>query len=327
MSWVPPHGDAPVPAPPTQPPAAPPPAAPVVTPTSTAPVAARDTLTRTAILVAVVGSIVAGSLIGGIGTGLSFANRPPQPTYEPDPYDPYEEPFGDTSNLTHGDAGEATAVVPLVCDGACFDETSVEAAILEDRVFDQLASFDQSIDVWGIASHQTTARAAHEDEWATWDDAALTPDTCFPTWSSDPVIEPRASPPDDDFVASLSDHYVEDGFDELTQSVRLFSDTATASSYMERLAASIDDCSDYGDEDGYEVGHVTREPTLHPGDSVAAVGFVDSGDGTRYYVFDLQRGNMVIRSVAYSEGAIDDTRFRQIMMKQAALLEELEPVG
>jgi hypothetical protein len=41
---------------------------------------------------------------------------------------------------------------------------------------------------------------------------------------------------------------------------------------------------------------------------------------------DLQRGNLVIRSFAYSDGGIDDTAFRVLMMQQAELLGELEPV-
>lgn len=76
--------------------------------------------------IAVIGAIFAGSLIGGIGTGISNANAPSNPYY-PYPYDPGPaEPV---------DSGSPVAVEPLECASACFDLDTAKTAALDDSAF------------------------------------------------------------------------------------------------------------------------------------------------------------------------------------------------
>lgn len=328
MTWVPPGGGTPVgptPSEPARPPAmpeAPPPAAPA----SVAPVAkpAGNAFTATALSVGIVGALIAGSLIGGIGTYVSGIVNP-APTYDPYPYD---EVSGDYSDLAQGEPGEPTAVAPTECPSGCFDESSAEAAILEDAVFEDWGDLALFKHVWKMTGDRTTADLAHADAWEDWNGVGYSPDECFVTWNEMPIVEAETAQPTADFVAPLTEHSSDDySFTELTQSVRLFEDSRTAEQYMLTLDAGLEECTRYHDPNGYPTDAVTREPGLHPPDSVAAVGFVRNQAGIRFYVMDVQRGNMVIRSVAYSDGGIDDTRFRQLMMKQATLLGELPLAG
>lgn len=333
MSWVPPGGGAPVgPAPASQPaePAADvPPAAPPATASASPSAVGSPTpagLVRTAVLTGVVGAIVAGALIGGIGTGIAQANRPPTSPYEPWPDDP-PAPSGDYSDLAVGDPGPATAVDPTVCETACFDESSAEAAILGDEVFKRwyLPTFKH---VWKMTGDRTTAAERSEAAYDGWTSTGWGPDECYVTFNELPLIEGPDAVVADGLVAPLTEHSTElYSVTELTQWVRFFPDSASAEQYMSAVDAGLDVCTRYLDPNGYAIDAISREPALHQPDNVAAVGFVRSYAGIRYYVFDLQRGNMVIRSVAYSDGGISDDRFRPLMAEQAVRLGELPLVS
>jgi len=277
--------------------------------------------------ISVVSGIIIASLIGGIGTGIQLASRPPAPAYTPVPSDPFvPSSSGDFSDLAVGDPGPFAPVTPMNCAAACFDESSAELAILPDDVFSD-SGFGSFRHVWKMTANRTTAGellpVAHEG----WDAARFTPDDdCFVTWSDSPLIEPADAVLGDDFIAPLTEHtsdlyYVS----RVLQSVRLFPDAAAAEAYMASLSAGIAACDGYVNDQSYGF-EVTAEPALHMPVSIAAVGFVKSPEpGTRYYVFDLQRGNMVIRTVAVSDGAIDDAAFRELVQRQADLMGTLSP--
>lgn len=271
----------------------------------------------------IVGGIVCGILIGVVGTAIFNATYTPSspysypmPTYTTDP-DPYvfQPPEGDYSDLAVGEPGSPVAVSPTVCPDACFDESSVEQMILADVQFNaQLLGSHKH--TWNMTGNRSTAdlvQAVNVDEWTR---ANIGPDPCFVTWAEEPIVEFSGLAVDDGLVAPMSEHSSDTNYiTMLQQSVRLLPDTATAESYMATLSSGVDACTGYT---GARADVVTPEPGIHPADTVAAVGFVrEVVPGDRLYVFDIQRGNIVIRTVARSQGDFDDTNFRVLMQKQA----------
>lgn len=288
----------------------------------------RELSTGATVGLAVTAGIVIASLIGGVGTGIQLASRPPSPPYNGyGPTVPNQTP-GDYSDLAQGEPGSPAAVTPLECIGACFGQASAEEAILPDAMFEDWG-LPFTRPVWDSGSDRTTAIDVQVSAHQSWDATGFTPDDCFVTWSEVPFVESADAVVGADLIAPLTEHSSNEyPGTSLRQSVRLFSDTASAAGYMATLSAGIAACTRYHDPNGYPIDVVTPEPGLHPPDSVAAVGFAQSPQaGTRYYVMDLQRGNMVIRSVAVSDGGIEDQFFRTLMMKQAQAIGELEPIG
>jgi hypothetical protein len=276
--------------------------------------------------ISIVSGIVIASLIGGVGTGISNALRPPVPVFTPDPYD-YVPPTGDFSDLETGPPGPSAPVTPMECLAACFDESSAELAILGDDVFAGFG-FPAFTHVWKMTGDRTTADLLVAKEREAFEWAGFPADGCFVAWSDSPVIEPAGAEVTADFVAPLTENSSSlYSLSRVLQSVRLFPDAAAAEAYMGTLAVGLASCPGFSNDQGYGF-EVTQEPELPVPASVAAVGFVKSPQpGTRYYVFDLQRGNMVIRTVAVSDGGIDDPAFRELVQQQADVMGTLVPAA
>ncbi|MEO8261257.1 MAG: hypothetical protein ABI566_01695 [Pseudolysinimonas sp.] len=288
--------------------------------------------TGAVVSIAVVAGLVAGCVIGGVGTAIVSATHQSGPTGATGPYAPpsYPQPTdvpefipatGDYSDLAVGEPGSPIAVAPLDCAGPCFDVTSAEAAIMPDETFADwnLPTFKH---VWKMTGDRGIASDLLADSWETWDASGFTPDECFVTANDQPIAEARSTVVADDFVAPLTENSTSlYAVSRVVQSVRLFPDTASAEAYMATVAAGVSSCVRYENASGYG-WDVSPEPGLHPPASIAAVGFVKSPEpGTRYYVFDMQRGNLVIRSVGVSDGGLDDTTFRTLMQQQLVALD------
>lgn len=283
------------------------------------------------VAIATVLGVLAGALIGGIGSGVqsALAPSPPQDPYVDEHLPPEDQASsGDYSPLAEGEPGSPAAVAPLRCDGPCFDQDSARLAIMDHGQFEDWG-LPLAGQPWDPSLDRKTADVMIVQERDAFTGAGFSPAECFATWSEFPFAEPEGAPVEADFVSPLTEHWSERYPNTvLMQSVRLFSDTVEAEEYMAFLTRSIDECPRYRDAVGYAADVVTHAPGLHPDDSMAAVGFVRSPQaGQRIYVFDLQRGNMVIRSVAYSDGGLDGTDFRTLMMKQMLQMVELEPIG
>ena len=66
-------------------------------------------------------------------------------------------------------------------------------------------------------------------------------------------------------------------------------------------------------------------PAIEVPDSVAAVGWIQKTQyNERFYVIDVQRGNLVVRTTGYSTGGFSEVEFRDLVEQQADLLAELE---
>jgi hypothetical protein len=116
----------------------------------------------------------------------------------------------------------------------------------------------------------------------------------------------------------------------LDQSVRIFDDSAAASTHLNRLAASIAGCEsvEFGPVDDRYVAHVSAAPALALPDRIAAAGWVRTGvPGLRWrvYVFDLQHANLVVRLRLFTDGTIREEDFRAFVEGSAVTLGGLEP--
>jgi hypothetical protein len=172
----------------------------------------------------------------------------------------------------------------------------------------------------GLPTPDTTAAAEHATNASTWRGTGKQPDDCFVTWSATPIVEPPdATTVPSDLVVALPGG---DGAPaRLNRSARLFPDTASAAAYMATLDASLAGCTGYTDPDGIATDGISREPAIVVPDSVAAAGWVRLGPGEdRIYVMDLQRANLVIRTVAYNQGTFTDVQFREFMESSAVVL-------
>jgi hypothetical protein len=106
------------------------------------------------------------------------------------------------------------------------------------------------------------------------------------------------------------------------QWARVFPDTATATGYMAALDAGLGACTAYADMNGSTTEIVTRQAAIDVPESVAALGWVREPLSTndRFYVMDLQRANIVIRTVGYNDGTYTDELWREFMVDAAAQL-------
>ncbi|MEO5920700.1 MAG: hypothetical protein ABIQ01_06095 [Pseudolysinimonas sp.] len=239
---------------------------------------------------------------------------------------PYEEPEGDHTPLVDGEPGSPLAVTPTRCDAACFDTTVIRDIIPDDSLFDHLA-LDQHIP-W-YPNDTTTAADEFDINVGSWKSSELGPDECFITWPYSPIIDPIGSVgvADDpiDFIGSHSDL---DYYNEIDLASRLFADDEAASAYMVALDAALGECPRYIDSIGSATDFVTRSAAIDVPDSVAAVGWIQKTQyDERYYVIDVQRGNLVVRTTGYSTGGYSELEFRDLVEQEAALLAELEVVG
>jgi hypothetical protein len=118
-----------------------------------------------------------------------------------------------------------------------------------------------------------------------------------------------------------------DYYNQLDQVTRLFPDAAAASAHMVALDERIGECPRYVDLIGLRTDFITRSPAIEVPDSVAAVGWIQKTQyNERFYVIDVQRGNLVVRTTGYSTGGFSELEFRDLVEQQAELLAELEVV-
>jgi hypothetical protein len=271
--------------------------------------------------ISIVSGIVIASLIGGIGTAIQNSTRTPAPPYSAPVVTP-DPPDNGPSELAQGDPGSPLAVLPLNCAAACFGETEVAAAMLSAHDFGAA-----EVPFTHPVAGGTTALDAQPLEWETWDDSGISPGQCFVTWSTLPIVEGDGIPVASDYVAPMTEQ-AGDGDTLLTQSVRLFADTDSAESYMAALYAGLAACPDWKTVGNGVERPVYLAPSLRTPDSVASFGFVvEPQKEDRRFVFDLQRGNMVIRSVLVTDDRYGDQLFRTLMREQADAMAALVPVS
>lgn len=226
-----------------------------------------------------------------------------------------------------GDPASPLAVEPTECESNCFDYYSVDAASPSTK---QLESFGLTEDYLDFEPHNTVA-SEHAYNWRSWEISNYdSPRDCFVTWPKSPITLDLGEPteqtgrtiwfdaPHDDYGHSTT----------FTQTVRLFADSKSAVAHMVQLDQEIKGCSDfetwYG-EYSYET-IVTPAAALAVPENVAVVGWVEQADTeySRQYVFDLQRGNYVVRTVLDSYEGMSEAKFRELMGIVAGYVSEMD---
>jgi hypothetical protein len=264
-------------------------------------------------------SIIAGALVLAFSVTLAVITvRDFFSPFSSAPYtSPTTDPFPD-GPLETGDPGSPLAISPTACPDTCFTRETIALTEVDVSAYHSVG-LDLEPDA-SLAAPDTTAVAEHATNASTWRGAGKQPDDCFVTWAASPIVEPPdAATVAPDVVVPLpgGDGYAA----RLNRTARLFSDTASAVAYMTTLDAALAGCSEYTDADGLRTDVISREPKIFVPDSVGAAGWVRQMDGgDRIYVMDLQRANLVIRTVAYNQGTFTDQQFREFMEASADAL-------
>ena len=227
-------------------------------------------------------------------------------------------------------APQPVDATPTVCSDDCFDGTDIGGTLGSDADFAALG-ITENLYAWGqLASSTPTA----EHRWSSrrWVRNAGSPEACYFTNNLSPVALPLAAEPgfSDEFIYFTGARTTEAEGDRVNQTVRIFKSSAEAERYLGDLGTQIDGCSRVTFDAGPRKGSATvsaAEPLDVPG-SVATVGWVEAFDsGLRYYAFDLQRGNIVVRMTFLLESDIGEDAVRSFATAIALRVAALESPG
>ena len=226
--------------------------------------------------------------------------------------------------LTRGEPGPATATIPLECPEQCFTEAALDSILMGSFTYSSLG-----VPVEGEYTVDEYATSTADEEFLSsasyWKEDDSTPDECFFTsvWApiSDSVDGRPESP--DDVIRYHTDWYSESEYSILSHGSRLFTTTDAAEEHMASLLGKIEQCTRYsmGGEEKYWVASVTPMPAIDLPTSVSAVGWVEEGYGMRYYIANLQRGNLVIRIGLSTDGEITEQDYRDYLWSAAEYLD------
>ncbi len=322
----------PPPSPVFAPPSYPPPAAPTYTGVPTyAPPVPRPAESTTGRTVAITIGIVAACLLvlGGLGVAIFFVAQSAIQSFEENgipellPEDGGEIP--EILPLVTGEPSEPVAVAPDECPTTCFSGASVGQLVIDDKEFEALG-VPTLVNAFG-SYPESSPQAEFSYTFTTWTENDGTPAECFFTFFGAPVSLALDSTPE---VSTDTIHYLEyrtskDEYSGLNQSVRVFADSAGASAHMAAVHSGAATCSHYevGKGRDFWEADVTPLPALDVPNNVAATGWVESSDWSRYYVVDLQRGNLVMRTTLTTDGAITEEAFRAFIEERASELATL----
>lgn len=276
---------------------------------------------RTALIAVAIGAGVVGLLVGLGVVIYNVADNALSAFEGGSPFD-LEGDVPELLPLTRGEPGPSTATIPLECPDQCFTEAALDSVLMGSFTYSSLGVPVESEYTYGEDSTADEEFLASASYWKQ-DDSS--PDECFFTsvWApiSDPVDGRPESP--NDVVRYHNDWFSESEYSVLSHTSRLFTGTDAAEQHMSALLGQIEECSSYsmGGEEEYWSATVTPMPAIDLPNSVAAVGWVEEGYGTRYYVANLQRGNLVIRISLSTDGEITEQDYRDYLWSAAEYLE------
>jgi hypothetical protein len=258
----------------------------------------------------IVGAIVAGAItvINALPDVISSGNE----LFGPNP-------------LESGSPQSPVATVPLECESQCFTEDVVAETIVPQSRLDELG-LTTITEEWG--DYEPTD-AAWEYPYLTseWQRRGSETDDCFFTLPQFPLAAELGTPPaGGDFVDFTGMSSSEDEFSYFTQSVRIFPTSAEAVDHMSRLDDYVTTCDYYTYDPEVEdwKATVSPAPALAVPDSVAAVGWREANAIGRYYVFDLQYANLVVRTAIATPDVISEAQYRAVVEELAGHLAQLE---
>lgn len=237
---------------------------------------------------------------------------------------PYEPPHGDDSPLATGDPGSPTAKVPVQCPTACFTWDDLAVVGIPVGPYYGLGLFPTG--TADIEPTKTTAAAEYAAFVEEWKSTGNFADECFFTSPVSPISESLdAVEVREDPIAHIGGGTLTADGSTLEQWARVFPDTASATEYMRTLEAGLESCHRYTDANSYPTDVILRQAAIEVPDSVAALGWVRKVVSTsdRYYVTDMQRANLVIRTFGYNNGEYTDEELREVLEAAAAKLGEV----
>lgn len=270
---------------------------------------------RTALIIGITAAglgLIVGAVAGAVGVaqlvtdrvGLIAEGVAPSPTPSPsstelrDPVTP--------DDLLEGEPGPLVPAVVTECPDTCFTEDILYRLVPEWELY-QDADLTVEVDVLGDYRPQPAAKEVLQSE-RSWKDEGGEPAACFFTYLPTPIaVELDASMKGvDDRTWYLSSHETPDGYGYISTSARIFPDTAAASAHLAKLTALVNGCESYeiGDAQTYWTADVSLAPALDLPETVAAAGWVEDSPFGRYYVWDLQRANIVVRTTVFTDGLI-----------------------
>lgn len=225
----------------------------------------------------VVGVLLAALALAGRQDGGAISTGEPQPT-APD---------------------AAIENVAVACPPECFgpaDTVRARPSIVALRAL----GLSSTLETFGTSRSTAVSEEldALDEAWRSSDGE---PDRCAFAFAPSPVVpgEPVANATER--MQRLDSYVSESGESTLSQSIRVFQSTADAEAHLQRLERAIEGCDVYSySTDGADSGDVTveeyRSRLRLPG-GVRAAGWSEPTFGAAFVAVDLQRGNVVVRTV------------------------------
>ncbi|TBN56422.1 hypothetical protein EYE40_02850 [Glaciihabitans arcticus] len=288
------------------------------------------------IVIAVVALISGGlglgfSLLGTAISSLVVSADPYEGLYDDDDY-VEEEPkpgptddidfmeYGEEQPLLSGDPAPPRAKVPTVCEWECFGYYALSAPSPSTIELENNGLVGVNEDNWWYGS-VADAHAQGLDQWRA---SGSTPEQCFATAPLMPInldISGEATP-DREVLHTDPGHIDAHDTTTFVQSNRIFATSQLAESYLVQLDREIRGCTSFTGPDG-RLNTVSLAPALEVPDSIGVVGWVVSSPDSRTYVFDLQRGNLVERTVMTSRQGMGEADFRAIVVGVATRIDKV----
>ena len=267
------------------------------------------------------GSLVLVGLIAGVGfAATQIAGAISRVPYGVAPEADVEE----MDSLLRGDPGSPVADQPLSC-GACFNAAHVDLITIPRDAY-----FGLGVPITDGSWYETTLGADQIEKSGWWVSDGGTPDACYFTYATAPgyfaTNASAGAAVNDDDIIYPDWHADEDEYYLLTESVRVFDETALATAYLAELETAVAGCSSVSFPDQGWSGTVTATPALDLPPSVASYGWAEGNDFGRYYAVELQRGNLIVRLSLWTDAyGATETEFRAFAELYAEKLAELEP--
>ena len=234
------------------------------------------------------------------------------------------EPFG-AEPAIEGEKASPLALNPTRCDDECFTEEVVAGAA---------SLTDEEFETWGLTEFDdgnTTSSIADEYDYTrdNWESYGGSPESCFVAYPQSPILDELEI--DDDTVRLYIDGTHSDSYEStyFQQTARYFADSASAVDFMVTLDEKLDGCSSYSYtiDDSEWAPKVTRAVALDIPANVAAIGWSETTEYGRYYSVDVQRGNLVVRTMVTSYDGMTEHEFRSIVEGIARNIAYLDQVG
>ena len=207
-----------------------------------------------------------------------------------------------------GPPQQPAAVAPLVCDHQCFELDAAESLAVTTAEVAQLRIKDER---FGVGEFEpitvAEASAGMGDQWLeVGGDAA-----CSFVPANAPFVAAGDGSASEDPIAWIQTW--ESGDEMMDLSARSFESTEAAAAFMLDMYGRVAACPwqdlDFPSAGGLDTSlvQITAQAAIEVPDDVAAVGWVREGNvGPRWrsYVWDLQRGNLVVQVRILTDGRI-----------------------